>query len=135
MHAEIARFSNYAIANPVVIAAALKDDFSLSSLAKAANDNGYGIGTEEVDAIFADLTSNTTVRASYTDNNGEIRELTIDETDLAGGGVTLALAAVTVVAVVVVAAAVVTEAAAAVQVAVWAHTSVWTYGGEDGDGE
>jgi len=133
MHTEIGRFSNYAIANPVVIAAALKDNFSVSSLVRVANDNGYGIGTQEVDAIFADLAANTTSRASYRDYSGEIRELTIDESDLAGGGVATALAAVAVSVAVTLAVAI--TVGVAVTSAVVVSTYVWMYGGEDGDGE
>lgn len=135
MHTEIGRFSNYAIANPVVIAAALKDNFSVSSLVKVANDNGYGIGTQEVDAILSDLTANTTARASYRDSNGEIRELTIDESDLAGGGQATAVATVVVLVVAAVGAVVATAAAVAVDVATVVNVYVWMYGGEDGDGE
>ena len=98
-------------------------------MAKAANDNGYAVGTDVVDGLLMDMVSSSTVKVSCTDDEGVVRELTLDETQQAGGGIALALAlaVVSVGALVVTGVGVITYAALTVSTYVWAHTSVWTY--------
>jgi hypothetical protein len=127
MESVVNRFGNYASAHPSIIAAALEDEFSLASLARVANRNGYEMGAKELNGVINDLVTNSTVRMSYKDGDGEMRELTLDEAQLVSGGFTLAIVAITVAAYVVVGVYAIAATTAAVSTNVWAHTTTWTY--------
>jgi hypothetical protein len=86
MEGNIERFGAYAAANPAVVTAALEQDFSISSLVRLAEEQGYRIGASEVDSEMARHIASSTIRVSYRDREGGIRELTLDEAQLASGG-------------------------------------------------
>ncbi len=133
MESVVNRFGDYAAAHPSIIAAALEDEFGVASLFRVANRNGYEMGTKEARGLLTDIISNSTVRVSYKDSDGEMRELTLDEAQLASGGeeiITLAAIFITIVAYVVVGTIAIAATTTAISTSVWAHTHVSTYGTE-----
>lgn len=118
----------------------LNDNFSLATVARASASHGYDISDRDWQAYYSSLPlSKSRLRYMHPGSDNELAELTEVEIDyVVGGAAALPVAAVVIVVVtfaivaVTAAAATVSVIAAAVTGTVYAMTSLWGGGGDDG---